>query len=141
MSPIIRLTMLGVLLLAGIVSFTACGTPNSQASFDADSQKHTEGWLPAGHAVAAGTNLEECKTCHGSDLAGGVSQVECTRCHIGGSTSKHPATWSGTAILSNHGRYVVANGSSSCKEASCHGSTLKGVTDSGPSCSSCHSYP
>jgi hypothetical protein len=141
MSPIIRLMMLGALLLAGILLFTACGTPNSQASFDADTQKHTEGWLPAGHATAARESTNSCAQCHGSDLAGGVSNVSCTKCHIGGTTSVHPATWAGTAIQRNHGPYVVANSSSSCKNVSCHGSTLKGVTDSGPSCSSCHSYP
>ncbi len=45
-----------------------------------------------------------------------------------------------------HGPYEVANGTSTCANAYCHGVDLSGVAQSGPSCNSgtavgCHSFP
>jgi hypothetical protein len=140
MSPVTRKIALTCLLIAGLVMAAGCGDPNSRSNFDPDASKHQAGWLPAGHMNAARVDISSCQSCHGPELDGGIAGVSCTTCHLGGALSMHPAAWAGT-ILRSHGPFVVANGSDSCKNVYCHGSTLLGVTGSGPSCSSCHSYP
>ena len=140
MSQIMTIGRFGFLLLIGLVALTGCGTPNDQAQFQADTQQHVAGWLPAKHAAEAETNIASCQECHGDDLSGGISGKDCTGCHMGGPTSKHPTEWAGS-ILTLHGKYVAANTSSACRNVYCHGPFLEGVADSGPSCSSCHNYP
>lgn len=141
MSQIMTIGRYSFLLLIGLVMLAGCGTPNDKAPFDADTQKHAADWLPAPHRTAAEKNLADCKGCHGEDLLGGISGVGCVSCHMGGPTSVHPADWEGTAILTKHGLYVVKNSSDACRNIYCHGPYLQGVAQSGPSCSSCHSYP
>jgi hypothetical protein len=137
MSQIMTIGRFSFLLLIGLAVFAGCGsTPNDKAT----AIPHTAGWLPAAHATDARASIDACKECHGNDLAGGISGKGCTGCHMGGPTSMHPVDWS-ASILTTHGKYVVANGSSSCRNAYCHGPNLQGVADSGPSCSSCHNYP
>jgi hypothetical protein len=138
----IRLSVMG-LLLFGLAALVGCGSDsNTQSPFDADAQQHADGWLPASHATAATLDMASCQQCHGEDLLGGISKVGCTGCHLGGPTSAHPTTWTSTTILSLHGKYVVANTETSCRNIYCHGSALQGVPNSGPSCASpfpCHS--
>jgi hypothetical protein len=132
------------MLMAGLAAAAGCGDSNPQATFDPDAGQHAAGWLPSGHAAAAGANIASCESCHGSQLDGGISGVRCDTCHIGGTTSAHPVDWAGTAILTRHGPYVVANSTDSCKNRLCHGDTLQGVAGSGPSCNNvapCHSFP
>ncbi len=75
--------------------------------------------------------------CHGSDLAGVQgSGPSCTKCHMGGINSYHPAAWLNNIIL--HKDYVASNGSSACANAVCHGTSLNGVFLSGPGCGTCH---
>jgi len=64
-----------------------CGTPNDQAAFDADTQKHIADWVWAKHAPAAQADLASCKECHGEDLQGGMSSVSCDTCHVNGMTA------------------------------------------------------
>jgi hypothetical protein len=147
MSHKIKFMVIGVLLLTGAVSILGCGTPNSQAPFDVDAQKHEAGWMPQGHRNAVNNNsAASCKECHGEDLSGGIAKVSCTKCHLGGPLSVHPASWNGDAILTLHGQYVVANSSGACSNVNCHGPNLKGAA--GPSCANfrtdnrCHvSFP
>lgn len=127
------------LSLLGLAVFTGCGDPNPNAPFDADTQQHSAAWLPLNHSVAAEKDLSSCRECHGENLSGGIANISCTTCHLGGATSAHPTDWVST-ILTKHGPYVVANGSDSCKNKYCHGNTLSGVTDSGPACNACHSF-
>ncbi len=142
MSPIMLKTGIVGFLLMGFLgaSLIGCGDPNAQSPFDADVNQHAAGWLPQGHAAAARLDVASCKECHGSDLLGGIAIVSCTTCHLGGATSAHPGDW-GTNLLRMHGPYVVANSSAGCKNLYCHGNVLQGVTDSGPACTACHSYP
>jgi hypothetical protein len=146
MSPITKVQLAAIAVGIGLSMIFGCSSPNSQAPFDADTQQHPAGWLPAGHMAAAQTNTPSCQDCHGADFSGGISKVSCTTCHLGGALSVHPETWAGDAILTLHGQYVVNNGSLACANVFCHGASLEGVANSGPSCSSgvtvgCHSYP
>ncbi len=94
----------------------------------------------APYVQANGTNGCANTNCHGPSLSGVTgSGPSCTSCHIGGVTSVHPASWgTGTELALNHSPYVAAQGSSSCQNNYCHGSTLSGVVNSGPGCISCH---
>ena len=140
MSQITKFTIMGLLLLAGLLFMAGCGssTPNSKASSGANSEgQHAAGWLPAGHMTAAQEDEAACAECHGSDYAGGISRVSCTACHLGGVNSVHPLDW-GTSIDAVHGAYVDTNTNTACASTYCHGTDLGGVADSGPSCTSCH---
>jgi predicted CxxxxCH...CXXCH cytochrome family protein len=138
MSPITKYWIAVLLLIAGLLFLSACGSEkNRNSPFDADEDQHAAGWLPAGHKTAAQENEDACTECHGSDFSGGVSKVSCTSCHLGGVNSVHPLDW-GTSIDAVHGTYVDANANTACANTHCHGSDLGGVTDSGPSCTSCH---
>lgn len=123
-----------LLLFASLLSLPGCGDPNSQASLDPYTGKHQNSW-PFDHAVIAKTNHEPCKECHGEDLAGGISGISCTQCHIGGPLSIHPSEWT---TLKDHGSNLPINGLESCKTAVCHGINGEGVPLSGIACSVCH---
>ena len=135
--------MLGLLIMMGSLFLSGCGDPNSQsASVNADKGTHVAGWLPAGHMTKANENSAACAECHGADFSGGMSKVACTKCHLGDETKMHPLDWVDIpATLTKHKQYVAANGDSSCRNQWCHGVSLQGVANSGPSCNACHSYP
>ncbi len=129
-----------LILFAGLLFVTsACGssTPNPKSEFNADSGAHAAGWLPAGHMVAAQADMTTCAQCHGSDYSGGIANVSCTQCHLGGASSVHPTVW-GQLTATAHGAYVQNGVYTACANAYCHGTTLSGVANSGPSCTSCH---
>jgi len=88
--------------------------------------------------VAAQENQSACTECHGQYYDGGISGVSCTSCHLGGPSSKHPVDWFLPQLWKKHAGYATANGNTACANAVCHGSTLSGVANSGPSCTSCH---
>lgn len=127
-----------MLWLLLVFTLAGCGSSNSSSSLDSNSGSHLAGWLPAGHKTSAVSTPESCTPCHGADYAGGISEISCTSCHMGGVDSIHP-NW-GTPASTVHGSYVKNNGNdtSGCANANCHGTTLAGVTGSGPSCTSCH---
>ncbi|MBW6485343.1 MAG: hypothetical protein K0B01_04235 [Syntrophobacterales bacterium] len=125
-----------LLLFISVFALAGCGSSSSQSSFDS-STGHPTGWLPTGHKTAAKANMETCAECHGADYQGGIAQTSCTTCHIGNHASYHPTQW-GAYAYALHGSYAKANGTAGCATASCHGTNLAGVFQSGPSCSACH---
>lgn len=138
MSQIMKISMTGLLLIIGLAFLGGCGssTPNTETSVSGEGE-HAAGWLPAGHMIAARADQTVCTECHGSDYLGGITRVSCSSCHLGGKDAIHPLDWGlNTATL--HGAYVNTNGTAACANAACHGSDLAGVTNSGPSCTSCH---
>lgn len=137
MPQITKSMLLAMLVSAAVlVSVTGCGTPNSTSTFDSEAG-HAAGWLPAKHRDAYEQDRTSCAECHGEAYEGGISKISCFSCHLGGPGSVHPQEWSGmTATI--HASYVTVSGNSSCSNVYCHGADLRGVADSGPSCSSCH---
>jgi hypothetical protein len=103
---------------------------------------NTFAWVPAGHSAYVQINGNtSCSNilCHAADLSGVAdSGPSCTSCHIGGVSSVHPVEWTGNILL--HESYVESNGTSSCRNAVCHGANLTGVSNSGPSCFTCHTF-
>jgi len=136
MSQVRTASYLFTCLVALMTSLTGCGDPNADSLIDPDTGTHAANWLPETHRMAALSNLDACTSCHGSDLKGGISGLSCTLCHLGSPTSVHPTNW--TPVYSMHGPYVNANSTSACANQYCHGLSLNGVADSGPSCTSCH---
>ena len=117
MSPVNKMMVLGVLILAGMLVLGGCGssTTNSEAPFDSTAG-HPAGWLPAGHAQPAQAAPDSCSECHGSDLSGGISKVSCTPCHLNGSpfvltncTSCHGNPPTGTVAPNLGGTHAVHN--------------------------------
>jgi predicted CxxxxCH...CXXCH cytochrome family protein len=129
-----RLLFVGFLALTA--SFIGCSDPNAQSPINSDTGSHAANWLPEAHMTAAVSDMDSCSACHGADFAGGISGVSCTACHLGSTTSVHPANW--IPVYSTHGPYVNTNSTNACANRYCHGSSLTGVPDSGPSCTSCH---
>lgn len=97
-------------------------------------------WVISNHATAATNNIASCQTCHGTNYQGGGSHVACTSCHMENEAQVHPQNWYPDIRL-NHGAYASANGTASCATQYCHGTSLEGVAQSGPSCSTCHEWP
>jgi predicted CxxxxCH...CXXCH cytochrome family protein len=134
-----------MLVLATSFICISCSSPNERSTFNPESGKHSSAWLPAAHATSAAQSLADCSQCHGAALDGGIAQVSCSSCHMGGATSVHPADWS--PIFSAHGPYVNTSGTAACANQYCHGTSLTGVENSGPSCDrysgsgGCHSIP
>ena len=134
-----------LLMLTALIAVVACSDSREQV-FNAETGRHDAAdWLPLEHALAttsgstapgAPANTAPCKECHGADLLGGVSGVSCSGCHLGGPTHVHPEAW-GT-VSRDHMPHVQANGTASCANLYCHGTSLNGAANSGPSCSSCH---
>lgn len=62
-----------------------CGEPPTEPP-DGAEPYHPPGWEdPLQHGLATNLQTEtDCRTCHGPDLAGGVSGVACTSCHGAG---------------------------------------------------------
>jgi hypothetical protein len=119
---------------------SGCSSQNPQSIFNPDTGRHVSSdWLPAGHMTAAMADINSCTECHGDDLAGGISRISCTSCHLGTPTSVHPTDW--IPIFRTHGPFVASNGTAACANQYCHGTTLAGVPGSGPSCTSCHGLP
>ena len=138
---------LGLLLALSLTVLSGCGDKNPRADLDSTSGKHPASWLPAGHSVAAKSHAEACTECHGSDFSGGISNIACTQCHLGNAEAPHPIFWNytstkptawGTYAYAFHGAYAIQKGTASCAVASCHGTALTGVANSGPSCTKCH---
>ena len=95
--------------------------------------------LHGNYVKVNGTSSCANVTCHGANLNGVPgSGPSCTQCHMGGPNSKHPVEWNTNIKL--HKDYVASNGSSSCRSSVCHGTDLKGVFLSGPSCGACHPW-
>jgi hypothetical protein len=67
------------LLLIGFCPLLwACSSPNDQAP--ATDQAHPPRFILS-HAPEADTDLNRCRTCHGSDLSGGSHATGCYSCH------------------------------------------------------------
>jgi len=150
MSSITKNGMCAVLGFSIMLLAAGCGDPKSNV-FDPDRGQHKTAWLPGEHSLAvtigttsAGTpvySTEQCTECHGVDLSGGISGVSCTACHLGGPTSIHPPTWDPMYLTHGPSVSTGVTGTALCANQYCHGTTLAGVTNSGPSCTSCHSMP
>src|SRR5512147_1678398 len=103
---------------------------------------HPAEWIPvySTHGPWAKSNdTAACanRSCHGASLDGVADSVPaCTSCHLGGPAKVHPADW--IPPVSMHGPYVKLNTTSACANQYCHGLSLTGVANSGPSCTACH---
>jgi len=97
-------------------------------------------WVVQNHKTAATNDSVVCQKCHGADYLGGGSHKACKSCHMQDQTKVHMIAWY-PDVQTNHRAYAKANGTASCSNVSCHGAALTGVSLSGPSCSTCHTWP
>jgi hypothetical protein len=92
---------------------------------------HPSGWTTSADAnfhgdVVGSEGWDDCKTCHGSALDGGIAELACsnTSCHTDGDAIPHPTEWTTTGALLFHGDWIKQVGIASC--AQCHGSDYSG---------------
>jgi len=134
MSQITTICRTALLAAVLVAMLTGCGTPNDQATFDANATQHPANWV-VDHK-SSGSDTMSCAECHGADLAGGIAKSSCYQCHMGGPGSVHPLDWAAPTAL-NHSGTVELAGTAGCSNVHCHGGDLLGGT-TGPSCASCH---
>jgi len=138
MSPIKAISSIrGLFFLLTCLALAACGDSNSARTLDPVTGKHPANWVLSLHKTTAeATGVEPCFECHGENGEGGVANIPCANCHIGGPEHKHPVAWDSTITL--HGAYAKANGAESCRNIYCHGADFQGVAGSGFACNVCH---
>ena len=103
----------------------ACGKANEKAPALGSSGKHPDTWL-AGHRAAYQQNRDQCRECHGIDLNGGITKVDCFNqgalgsCHANGHGPRpviHPVPFKDPAL---HGA-MARTDLTVCQD--CHGTS------------------
>jgi len=141
MSQIIK-PSLALGLLLSLVALSGCGDKSSQGTFDPATGKHVDPatWRISTHKIHAQANIAACTECHGSDFTGGVSNVSCTQCHLGGPDSAHPLSWGrntpGDTASIIIGHKVTVN-PTTCTTSACHAT---GGAAQQKLCTSCHTF-
>ena len=85
MTALRRLTLL---ILFPVMALFGCGKANDQAP-TVNNGAHPANWLVA-HRLAYYQNPNQCQECHGADLKGGITKIDCFnqaglgQCHAGG---------------------------------------------------------
>lgn len=140
----IRKSSLALGLLLSLFTLSGCGDKNSQATFDPATTKHIGDqltWKVSTHKSEALARMENCTECHGSDLTGGISNVNCaTQCHLGVADSAHPLAWGKntagdtTTIILGH-KFTVDP--ASCTTSTCHAT---GGAAQQKLCTTCHTW-
>ncbi len=126
----------GLIFAAILFSFPALFLAGcSERETPTEIETHVEGWSEktAHGARIADSGPENCRTCHGTDLAGDDLVVGCYECHAGpgGHSRQHMEVDS----AGFHARLVETDGNSEC--TTCHGDDFRGGW-SEVSCYSCH---
>ncbi|NJD61255.1 MAG: CxxxxCH/CxxCH domain-containing protein, partial [Deltaproteobacteria bacterium] len=127
------LRLLTALILAATVfgCSSGAGTGGGVALVDS-SGNHSTNFITT-HPALAVSSVDQCKSCHGDDLTGGIAKTSCftAACHHG--------TVPGWALAATHGADAKKapgnSGFASCQI--CHGNNFSGG-GSGIACSSCH---
>ncbi len=74
---------------AACCALFACGKANDQAPALNSVNKHPDTWL-TGHRSAYRQNSDQCRSCHGNELLGGITKIDCFnqadlgQCHANG---------------------------------------------------------
>lgn len=120
-----------------LLILVACSDPqNAPTGVSEKVSVHEPGWsVPAaprfhGAVLSAKTfDASECRSCHGSQLDGGISEVSCKQCHT---SYPHPANF-----VPAHSGYIksINYNITSCK--GCHGQDY-GTKKVNNSCLTCH---
>lgn len=140
MSPIsMKTSIRGLLAALALFSLAACGDTRSETNnFSVEAKKHPANWVLSQHKQEALANLEGCFECHGTEGNGGISNIACNSCHLGGPLNVHPEEWGvgGVNVTNNHGEYLGTHTGTTCSTVYCHGVNWEG--SSGPACAACH---
>jgi predicted CxxxxCH...CXXCH cytochrome family protein len=89
MKKIFLFYTLFILLLTSALIYQGCSELDNSATLAPDIDTHPDGWANPSSGNFHGTyiishkqwNLNQCKTCHGSDYTGGSSGSSCLGCH------------------------------------------------------------
>lgn len=119
--------------------FSGCTTHVDNApKFSETQQAHPATWVND-HWASFIQSPDQCRTCHGSDLNGGISNVTCFQCHHPNGPS-HLTGWANHLQHGRNGAQLAATDTSGFAYCSkCHGSNYNNPAAAIPSCVSCHS--
>lgn len=93
---------------------------------------HPEYWLGTHGTERGAVGGQDCKACHGADLAGGTVGVACSECHLDAApVNAHAQGWDQPIL--QHQTFANHFSWTQCANANCHGAQLKGGAY-GPSC-------
>jgi len=126
--------VLFIVLVVSVIMW-ACSTDKDPLP----SQTHPSEWNELSSDEFHGEKVTEtsystCKSCHGTNLDGGRSEVSCTQCH---ELYPHEDTWNEFVSTNFHGNYIRTQNWSMTECQDCHGSDYRGGR-SGFSCYGCH---
>ncbi|HIJ89161.1 MAG TPA: CxxxxCH/CxxCH domain-containing protein [Desulfuromonadales bacterium] len=105
----------------------ACGKANDQAPALNSVNKHPDTWL-TGHRIAYRLDQNQCRGCHGTELKGGITKIDCfnqagvAQCHANGHGPRaivHPVPFKGTADLNKAHGALAKKDLTICQD--CHG--------------------
>ncbi len=112
---------------------------------------HAAGWSdPAQHGPAAKLDLASCRSCHGSDYAGGTTGVSCNACHGGTAWQSNCTFCHGTRVAAytaaDLGKAAPPRGSQGETSATeravgAHQKHLSPALSSRIACAECHAVP
>jgi hypothetical protein len=139
MSTAKNLLRICFVLAFAVLAVGCSSTANDSApKFNAATGAHPQNWQDV-HYLDFISKGDQCRTCHGSDLQGGVSGVTCFQCHHPGGPS-HQAGWELPAQHGRNGAQLAPSDTSGfayCQK--CHGPTnFADPIGVSPSCMACH---
>jgi predicted CxxxxCH...CXXCH cytochrome family protein len=114
-----------ICIAAACIAFFGCGKTNDNMQALSSSSKHPDTWR-ADHRAAFQKNTDSCRGCHGTDLKGGITKVDCFnqagsgQCHANGHGPRdvpHPLPFSDGAVHGPEAKKDLVY----CQ--SCHGAT------------------
>lgn len=109
-SDLVARCALGILIIA----LSGCANQNDHAPAFSDNGQHSATWI-TDHRAAYQADPTQCAVCHGTDLQGGIAQVDCFNqgnlpsCHFGGHGPRrvgHPLPFSAGTV---HGPVAKQN--------------------------------
>lgn len=125
----------GVVCLAGLLACSTSRTGGGALNLVNPQGAHPAGFLTS-HPALAISSLDQCKTCHGQDLTGGIAKASCF------TAACHHDPVPGWALPGTHGLMAkrapdnTGAGFAACQI--CHGTDFLG-RDAAMACGTCHS--
>lgn len=138
-----------IFALGSVIFYQGCSELDDSVTMAPDIDVHPDGWANPSSANFHGTyiidnkqwNLNLCKTCHGSDYAGGTSGSSCLGCHSSSGGPQNCRLCHGNSDHSNPPKGVFGDTAISYIGVGVHVSHVNNPQFSASlHCSDCHSF-
>lgn len=126
----------------GTVCSGTCHNQNHAYDWFGSGAYHPAGWEAAAvHGIAAKTQTQDCRTCHGADLQGGTSGVSCDSCHTPGWRTNCTFCHGGTANSTGAPPRDIDNTTTNLTFAPHTKHVMQGTNHVAFDCKQCHQKP